>query len=132
MTCRQTMRGCRAARDDRRDPGIADPHVDAAPLGDRRICHRLVEVLVGDVAGNTRLGPGSASATAFRSFSVRATSATETGGREASREGAQSPAGAGEHDPLTQTLPGRGPSGHSIWLTICFSGGHPGVAEKVA
>src|SRR5271166_2208138 len=27
---------------------VADPHVDAAPLSDRGVCHRFVEVLVGE------------------------------------------------------------------------------------
>src|SRR3954452_1810551 len=38
-------------RDDRLDPRVADPHVDATQSGHGRVGHRLVEVLVGHVAG---------------------------------------------------------------------------------
>ena len=65
------------AGDDRGDAGVADPHVDAAPLGDGGVGDRFVEVGVADVAAeHERRSPGSSSATAFRSRSVRATSAT--------------------------------------------------------
>ena len=50
--------GAERSRHDRRDPCVTDPHVDAAPLGDGRVGHRLVELLVAHVAweheGRTR------------------------------------------------------------------------------
>ena len=61
---------------DRRDPRVADPDVDATPLGHRAIGDRVVELAVGHVAREREDGPGSASATALMSTSVRATSAT--------------------------------------------------------
>ena len=43
-TCAPDRRvGLERAGDDRRDPGVADPHVDAAPLGDGGVGDRLVE-----------------------------------------------------------------------------------------
>ena len=84
-------------------PGVADPHVDAAPLGDGGVGHRLVEVLVGDVAAEHQAtGPGSASATALRSRSVRATRATDAPARRerVGEQRAEAAAGAGDHHPL--------------------------------
>src|SRR4029078_8050081 len=44
--------------DDGGDPGVADPDVDAAPLGDRAVGHGLVEVGVADVAAEDERRPG--------------------------------------------------------------------------
>ena len=77
MTSRQTAGiGRQRAGDDRGDAGVADPDVDAAPLGHGGVGDRFVEVLVADVAAEHERRPGSSSATALRSGSVRATSAT--------------------------------------------------------
>ena len=62
---------------DGRDPGVADPDVDATPLGHgrRRPPPSLNSPSVTSPL-STSDGPGSSAATALRSVSVRATSAT--------------------------------------------------------
>ena len=103
--------GLARAGEDGRDPGVADPHVDAAPLGDGRVGDRLVERRRRSRRRCTRAtGPGSSAATALRSVSVRATSATL---RAALRERvgeqpAEAAAGAGDHHALAGHVGDRG------------------------
>ena len=88
--------------DDRRDPRVADPDVDAAPFGHGGVGDRVVELRVGHVAAEHERRPGKLLGDRLE-VGLRPRHQRHPGAalRERVREQpAEPPAGAGDHHPL--------------------------------